>query len=49
LVLWGNQQIDKRLAQLTRGQRDRIQIKKIRNEKEEITIETEKIKKKIRS
>ena len=38
--------IDKPLARLTRGHRDSIQINTIRNEKEDITTETEEIKKK---
>jgi hypothetical protein len=38
--------LDKPLASLTRGHRDSIQINKIRNEKEDITTETDKIKKK---
>jgi hypothetical protein len=38
--------IDKPLARLTRGHRDSIQINKIRNEKGDITTETEEIKKK---
>jgi predicted negative regulator of RcsB-dependent stress response len=41
--------IDKPLAKLTRGQRDSILINKIRNKKGDITIETEEIKKIIRS
>jgi hypothetical protein len=36
---------DKSLAKLTRGHRDNIQINKIRNEKEDITTETEEIQK----
>ena len=35
--------IDKSLARLTRGHRDSIQINKIRNEKGDITTETEEI------
>jgi hypothetical protein len=35
--------IDKPLARLTRGHRDSIQINKIRNEKGDITMETEEI------
>jgi len=38
--------IDKPSARLTRGQRDSIQINKIKKEKEDITTETEKIQKK---
>jgi hypothetical protein len=38
--------IDKSLARLTTGHRDSIQINKIRNEKGDITTETEEIKKK---
>ena len=38
--------IDKSLARLTRGHRDNIQVKKIRNEKGDKTTETEEIKKK---
>ena len=41
--------IDKPLVRLTRGYRDSIQINKIRNEKGDITIETEEIFKIIRS
>ena len=41
--------IDKPLARLTRGHRDSIQINKIRNEKGDITTETEEIQKIIRS
>jgi CRISPR/Cas system-associated endoribonuclease Cas2 len=41
--------IDKSLARLTRGQRDSIQIYKIRNEKGDITTETEEIQNTIRS
>jgi hypothetical protein len=37
--------IDKSLARLTRGLRDSIQINKIRNEKEDITMETGEIQK----
>jgi hypothetical protein len=37
--------IDKPLARLTRRHRDSIQINKIRNEKGDITIETEEIQK----
>jgi hypothetical protein len=37
--------IDKPLARLTRGYRNSIQINKIRNEKGDITTETEEIKK----
>jgi len=40
-----NNKIDKPLAKLTRGQRDSIQITKIRNEKWDITTESEEIKK----
>ena len=35
--------IDKPVARLTRGHRDSIQINKIRNEKGDITTETEEI------
>ena len=35
--------IDKPLAKLTKGHRDSIQINKIRNEKEDITTDTEEI------
>jgi hypothetical protein len=35
--------IDKPLARLNRGHRDSIQINKIRNEKGDITMETEEI------
>jgi hypothetical protein len=38
--------IHKPLAKLTRGRRDSIQINKIRNEKGDIKMETEEIKKK---
>jgi hypothetical protein len=38
--------IDKPLARLTRGQRDSIQINKIRNEKGDLTTETGNLKKK---
>jgi hypothetical protein len=41
--------IDKPLAKCTRGHRDRKQINKIRNQKEDITTETEEIQKIIRS
>ena len=41
--------IDKPLARLTRGQRESIQINKIRNECEDITSETEEIEETIRS
>ena len=41
--------IDKPLARLTKGPRHSIQINKIRNEKVDITTETEEIKKIIRS
>ena len=41
--------IDKPLARLTRGHRDKILINKIRNEKGDITTETEEIQKIIRS
>jgi hypothetical protein len=41
--------IDKHLARLTRGHRDSILINKIRNEKEDITAEPEKIQMIIRS
>ena len=37
--------IDKPLARLTKGHRDSIQINKIRNEKGDITTETEEIQK----
>ena len=37
--------IDKPLARLTRGHRDRILIYKIRNEKEDITTESEEMQK----
>ena len=37
--------IDKPLAKLTKGHRDSIQIYKIRNEKRDITTETEEIQK----
>jgi len=37
--------IDKLLATLTRGHRESIQIKKVRNEKRDITIQTEEIQK----
>jgi hypothetical protein len=40
--------IDKPLARLTRGQRDSILMCKIRNEKGDITIESEEIQKIIR-
>ena len=40
---------DKPLAKLTKGHRDSIQINKIRNEKGNITTETENIQKIIRS
>ena len=40
--------IDKPLARLIRGHRDSIQINKIRNEKGDITTETEEIQKIIR-
>jgi hypothetical protein len=49
---WFFDEINKRdnpLARLTRGQKDSIQINKIRNEKGDITTETEKIQKIIRS
>jgi len=36
--------IDKSLAKLTKGHRDSIQINKIRNEKGDITTESEEIK-----
>jgi hypothetical protein len=39
--------MDKPLARLSRGHRDRIKINKIRNQKGDITTETEEIKKKI--
>ncbi len=38
-----NNKVDKPLAKLTRGQRDCIQITKIRNEKGDITTESEEI------
>jgi hypothetical protein len=41
--------IDKPLARLTRGHRDRILIKKIRNKKGDITTEPEEIQNIIRS
>ena len=41
--------IDKPLARLTRGHRDSILINKIRNEKGDITIDTEEIQNTIRS
>ena len=41
--------IDKPLARLTRGHRDSILIKKIRNEKGDITTEPEEIQNIIRS
>ena len=41
--------IDKPLARLTRGHRDSILINKIRNEKGDITTETEEIQRIIRS
>jgi hypothetical protein len=41
--------IDKLLAKLTKGHRDSILINNIRNEKEDITTETEEIQKIIRS
>ena len=41
--------IDKPLARLNKGHRDSIQINKIRNEKGDITTETEEIQKIIRS
>ena len=41
--------IDKPLARLTKGNRDSIQSNKIRNEKGDITTETEEIQKIIRS
>ena len=41
--------IDKLLAKLTKGHRGGIQINKIRNEKEDLTVETEEIWKIIRS
>ena len=41
--------IDKPLARLTRGHRDSIQISKLRNEKRDITTDTEEIQKIIRS
>ena len=40
--------IDRPLARLTKGQRESIQINKIRNEKGDITTETEEIQKIIR-
>ena len=43
LVFWEIQQDDKLLAKLTKGQRDNIQINKIRNGKGNITINTEDI------
>jgi hypothetical protein len=47
MVLWERNKIDQPLAKLTKGNRDSIQINKIRNENGEITTETEEIKKKI--
>ena len=41
--------IDKPLARLTKSHRDSIQINKLRNEKGDITTETEEIQKIIRS
>jgi hypothetical protein len=41
--------IDKPLARLTRGHRDRILINKIRNEKRDITTDPEEIQNTIRS
>jgi hypothetical protein len=41
--------VDKPLARLTKGHRDSIQINKVRNEKGNITAETEEIQKLIRS
>jgi hypothetical protein len=41
--------IDKPLARLTRGQRDSIQINKVRNEKGDITTDPEEIQNNIRS
>jgi hypothetical protein len=41
--------IDKPLARLTRGHRDSILIKKIRNENGDMTTETDKIQKIIRA
>ena len=41
--------IDKPLARLTRGQRDKILINKIRNEKGDITTDHEEIQNTIRS
>jgi len=41
--------IDKPLARLTRGNREDVQINKIRNEKGDITKESEEIQKNIRS
>jgi hypothetical protein len=41
--------MDKPLSRLTRGHRDSIQFNKIRSEKRDITTETEKIQKIIRS
>jgi hypothetical protein len=41
--------IDKPLARLTRGQRDKILINKIRNEKRDITTDPEEIQNTIRS
>jgi hypothetical protein len=41
--------IDKPLARITRGHRDRILINKIKNEKEDITTEPEEIQNIIRS
>ena len=40
-----SKKIDKPLARIIRGHRDSIQINKIRNEKGDITIETEEIQK----
>jgi hypothetical protein len=37
--------IDKSLAKLTKGQRDNMQINKTRNEKGDITTQTEELKK----
>jgi hypothetical protein len=47
--LENNIKIDKHSANLTKGHRDRFHINKIRNEKEEIILETEKIQMLIRS
>jgi hypothetical protein len=49
LVLWKMRMIVKPLASLTRGHSDSIQINSIRNEKGDITTETEEIQRIIRS